>query len=102
MLESIGIQLIVFILTAVLGTLSGVFIGLHSKVKALFEITKAQGRKDIMTAYDHYVVREHKMTVERYDELHRIYEAYRKLGGNGTAHRLWSEIVETCNPYIVH
>lgn len=61
---------------------------------------KAMLRKEIVDAYQYYIVEGHKMTLERYQELKESYEAYLALGGNGIAKRLFKEIEEK-KPWIV-
>lgn len=68
--------------------------------KAMGQILKAIGRKEIMDAYQAYIIEGHKMTVERYEQLTEIYEAYAALGGNGTAKRMYEEITAK-RPWVV-
>lgn len=57
-------------------------------------------RKEIVDAYTCYVVEGQKMSVERFEELDESFEAYKGLGGNGTAKRLFEEI-RAKRPWIV-
>lgn len=97
-------SLIVFVCTAALGGLGGFVAATYSRfskqLRALFKLTKAQGRKEIVDAYQAYVVEGRHMTVERHRELAETFEAYTELGGNGTTKRLWDEI-EDLRPWIV-
>ena len=68
--------------------------------KAMLKIAKASARKEIVDAYEEYVVRKKKLTVERYDELVETFDAYIELSGNGTTKRLWEEI-QKVRPWIV-
>lgn len=68
--------------------------------KATAQIIKALGRKEIMDAYQTYVVDGHRMTVERFEQITEIIEAYAALGGNGTAKRMYEEI-KAKRPWIV-
>lgn len=68
--------------------------------KARIEIEKATARQDIFDAFERYVVRGEHMTIARYDEIIREYEAYKVLGGNGTAEAYMAEIKKK-RPYMV-
>lgn len=68
--------------------------------QAMAKVIKAMARKEIMDAYQLYIVEGHHMTVERFDQLTEIYEAYVDLGGNGTAKRMYEEI-KAKRPWIV-
>ncbi len=73
----------------------------HGKVeRARIEIEKATAREMIFDAYERYIVRGERMTIARYEELLRVYEAYRALGGNGTAKAYMEEIIAK-RPYLV-
>lgn len=71
-----------------------------SQDRAMAQILKATGRKEIMDAYQAYIIEGHKMTVERYEQLTEIYEAYAALDGNGTAKRMYEEITAK-RPWVV-
>jgi len=102
--ETVTVSVLVFIITGALGALGGFVVATYTKfskqVRAAFKLAKAQGRKEIVDAYQAFVVEGHKMTVERHRELAETYEAYTALGGNGTAKRLWAELGEI-DPWIV-
>ena len=68
--------------------------------RAVAKIIKALGRKEIMDAYQAYIVEERHMSVERFEQLTEIFEAYTDLGGNGTAQRMYEEI-KAKRPWIV-
>lgn len=68
--------------------------------EAISKVIKALGRKEIMDAYQLYIVEGHRMTVERFEQLTEVYEAYTVLGGNGTAKRMYEEI-KAKRPWIV-
>lgn len=70
------------------------------KNKAHMEVVKCTARRDILEAYERYVVRGEKMSVMRYDEIKREYDAYKTLGGNGTAENYMREI-EALHPYLI-
>lgn len=69
--------------------------------KARIEIDKCTARRDIFDAYEDYIVRGKHMTISRYDELEREFEAYLVLGGNGTAKKYMEEIRAKKKPYLV-
>lgn len=68
--------------------------------RAMSQIMKAIGRKEIMDDYQSYIVDGKHLTVERYEQLTEIYEAYAALGGNGTAKRMYEEITAK-RPWVV-
>ncbi len=73
----------------------------HGKVeKARIEIEKATARQDILEAYERYIVRGEHMSITRYDEIIREYNAYKTLGGNGTAEAYIDEIKKK-RPFLV-
>lgn len=68
--------------------------------RARIVIEKASARAHIKEAYQRYVIEGHKMTIAAYEELTEEYEAYRILGGNGTAKAYMEEITAKV-PYLV-
>ena len=68
--------------------------------KARIEIEKALARQMIFEAYEDYVINGKKLTIARYEELLRIFDAYTALGGNGTAKKYMEEI-KALKPYLV-
>lgn len=96
----VALQLLPSILTGVAGYLAAMLRRRTKQEKATAQIIKALGRKEIMDAYQTYVVEEHHMTVERFGQLSEIFGAYTDLGGNGTAKRMFEEI-KAKRPWIV-
>lgn len=96
------------VFVALLPTLAGGIFGylvamLRKRTKqdqATAQIIKALGRKEIMDAYQTYIVEGRHMTVERFEQLTEIFEAYTTLGGNGTVKRMYEEI-KAKRPWIV-
>lgn len=68
--------------------------------KARIEIEKSLARQMIFEAYEDYVINGKKLTIARYEELLRIFDAYTALGGNGTAKKYMEEI-KALKPYLV-
>ncbi len=103
-METVTASILIFIATGALGALGGFVMATYTKfakqVRAAFKLAQAQGRKEIVDAYQAFVVEGRHMTVERHRELAETYEAYTALGGNGTAKRLWAELGEI-DPWIV-
>lgn len=64
------------------------------------EIVKCSARRDILDAYERYIVRGEHMSITRYDEIEREYDAYKVLGGNGTA-KAYMEEIEKKRPFLV-
>lgn len=97
-------QLIVALLPSVATGIFGYLVAMlrrrTKEERATAQIIKALGRKEIMDAYQLYIVEGHRMTVERFEQLTEIYEAYTTLGGNGTAKRMYEEI-KAKRPWIV-
>lgn len=95
-------------ISALIGALvAGVIVRLKSsarhatdEMKAIKRGLRAILRKEIVDAYQYYIVEGHKMTVERIDELEKAFEAYEGLGGNGTAKELFN-VVKANRPWIV-
>lgn len=115
MQELIVNQLIVAIITLIVGTgggaIAGYFVGRfkeHKKLKnetkeiekARITIEKATARRLIFEAYDDYVIQRKHLTVDRFREISETYEAYILLKGNGTAKKYFNEISKI-NPYLV-
>lgn len=67
---------------------------------ATHEIMKALARQMIIDAYEKYIIHGEHLTIARYEELLRVYEAYKALGGNGTAEAYMREIIAR-KPYLV-
>lgn len=86
--------------TGVIGYLAGLLKRLTKREKARIIIDKASARAHVKEAYQRYVIEGHKMTIAAYEELTEEYEAYRILGGNGTAKAYMEEITAKV-PYLV-
>lgn len=94
------IALLPSLATGVFGYLVAMLRRRTKEERATAKIIKALGRKEIMDAYQLYIVEGHRMTVERFEQLTEIFEAYTTLGGNGTAMRMYEEI-KAKRPWIV-
>lgn len=98
------VQFVVPLIPSVATGVFGYLLAMHRKrtkeERATAQIIKALGRKEIMDAYQVYIVEGHHMTVERFEQLTEIFEAYTTLGGNGTAKRMYEEI-KAKRPWIV-
>lgn len=92
--------IIAMVVTGVMGFLIARVKHLSKFEKARVEIEKAMARQMIFDAYEDYVVKDKKLTIARYDELLRIFDAYTALGGNGTAKKYMEEI-KALKPYLV-
>lgn len=68
--------------------------------KARIIIEKASARAHIKAAYRRFIIDQEHMTIASYEELAEEYEAYRALGGNGTAKAYMEEIM-ALKPYLV-
>lgn len=73
---------------------------LTKKEKARMTVDKCTSRKYIFDAYERYIVRNEHMSTARYDEILDLYDAYKTLGGNGTAENYMNEIKQK-NPYLI-
>ena len=87
--------------TGVLGYLLARIKNFSKFEKARIEIDKCTARRDIFDAYEDYIVHGKTMTVARYDELEREFDAYTVLGGNGTAKKYMEEIRRKKQPFLV-
>lgn len=92
--------LVAMAVTGVLGFLIARVKHLSKFEQARVEIEKAMARQMIFDAYEDYVVKGKKLTIARYDELLRIFDAYTALGGNGTA-KQYMEAIKALKPYLV-
>lgn len=92
------------IITAASAGIAGFFIAkvthLTKKERARMVVDKCTSRKYIFDAYERYIVKAEHMSTARYDELLDLYDAYKTLGGNGTAERYMDEIRQK-NPYLI-
>lgn len=68
--------------------------------KATCEILNALARQMIIDAYEKYIIHGEHLTIARYEELLRVYDAYKALGGNGTAEVYMKEVTAK-KPYLV-
>lgn len=68
--------------------------------RATREITKALGRWLIFEAYEKYIISNEKLSIARYEEICRTFDAYKALGGNGTA-KAYMEEITARRPYLV-
>lgn len=94
------IAVVGMVATGVIGYLAGLLKRLTKREKARIIIDKASARAHVKEAYQRYVIEGHKMTIAAYEELTEEYEAYRILGGNGTAKAYMEEITAQV-PYLV-
>lgn len=94
------IAVVGMVATGVIGYLAGLLKRLTKREKARIIIDKASARAHVKEAYQRYVIEGHKMTIAAYEELTEEYEAYRILGGNGTAKAYMEEITAKV-PYLV-
>lgn len=97
---SVLLALLPSIATGIAGYLIALMRKRSKEERATTQIIKALGRKEIMDAYQSYIVEGHHMTVERFEQLTEIFDAYQVLGGNGTAKRMYEEI-KAKRPWIV-
>lgn len=56
-------------------------------------------RRELVDSYRRYVVEKHPMSVERSEEITACYEAYHRLGGNGTGEKMYKAICQV-NPMV--
>lgn len=49
-------------------------------------------RRELVDSYRRYVVEQHPMSIERSEEITACYEAYSRLGGNGTGNKMYAAI----------
>lgn len=98
--HQILLPLLPSVVTGIFGYLVAMLRRRTKEDRATAQIIKALGRKEIMDAYQVYIVEGHHMTVVRFEQLTEIFEAYTTLGGNGTAKRMYEEI-KVKRPWVV-
>lgn len=69
--------------------------------QAATNLIKCIARIYLVDFYDRFVVNDERMSVERWEEIGKLYEAYKELGGNGAGDRLYEELRKK-KPYIVN
>lgn len=62
---------------------------LSARDKALYEGMKTILRKELVDAYERYVVGGELLSYERKEEVDECYSAYKSLGGNGTGDQMY-------------
>lgn len=90
-----SMTLISMVVTGIAGYLIGVLKKRSKVEQARLEIDKSLARAEIVQAHKQHCVLGEPMSIDRYGELERIFNAYKTLGGNGTAERLFTEIKDT-------
>lgn len=100
------------VLSAVLGAVLGWVAGarkhrmeeaerIEAKTDANNDLTKCIARIFLVDFYDRFVVADERMSIERWEEIDRLYKAYKALGGNGTGDKLYNELLRK-RTYIVN
>lgn len=102
--EVLADNIISTIITAFAGALAGYLIArlkhIGKREKARITIEKATARRLIFEAYEDHVIQKKRLTVDRKREITETFEAYKTLGGNGTAQDYFDKI-EGITPYMV-
>lgn len=87
-------QAVTFAVSTALGLVLGMLKRANKRTQAFERGMKAVLRKDLVDAYDKYVVEGKPLTVERKHELTESYMAYADLGGNGTGKDMFDALSE--------
>lgn len=98
------ISVVGFIIATIGGVLAGFFAGKYKEHKqhkkerdeideARIMIEKATARRLIFEAYDDHYIQNKHITVDRKREIKETFEAYRLLGGNGTAKEYYEKLM---------
>lgn len=93
-----GVQLWVAALGAAASAAVGAALGLaarqRKRVKAIGDGVRSLLRCELVRAHREHCIRGEPMALEDREFVHRTYEAYHSLGGNGTGTRLYEELME--------
>lgn len=73
---------------------------LGKREKAERVILKTIARKEILDAHEKYVIKQAKMSVERYHEIVSIIDAYNSLGEDGSVKPFISDLLAV-KPYLI-
>lgn len=68
--------------------------GIARSVGALMDGMRSMLRCELVRAHREHCIRGEPMALEDREFVHRTYEAYHSLGGNGTGTRLYEELME--------
>lgn len=98
-LNAIASQVVSIAVSAVCGWLLAQMSSIHKRDEAIFAGMKAVLRREIVDAYQEYVVNAEPLSIERKQEVGDCYAAYAELGGNGLGEQLYKEFCEV--PVIV-
>lgn len=71
------------------------------KDEASIKILKMIARKEIMDAYEKFIVNKEPMTLEEFDYLTDVFNAYSDLDGNGTAEKMYEAFLSV-KPWIAN
>lgn len=88
----IASQVISIIVAAACGWLGARVTALRKRDEALYTGMKVLLRSSLNDAYEHYVVEQKPLTLERKREIDEAWDAYSALGGNGTGRMLYEEL----------
>lgn len=87
-------QLISIAVAGVCGFLAAQIKRMSARDKALYEGLKTILRKELVDAYERYVVGSELLSYERKEEVDECYAAYKSLGGNGTGDQMYKAFCE--------
>lgn len=73
----------------------------EKEAEASLDLIKCIARIYLVEFYDRFVVNNEPMSLERWEEVDKLYKAYKALGGNGTGDKLYAKLAAKV-PYIVN
>lgn len=73
----------------------------QQETQASIDLIKCIARIYLVEFYDRFVVDNEPMSLERWEEVDKLYKAYKDLGGNGTGDKLYEKLAAK-SPYIVN
>lgn len=87
-------QVVSIIVAGVCGWLAAQLRGIKRRDEALYKGMRALLRGRVIDAYEDHVVGEKPMSIERKESAHRVYLAYKELGGNGVVTGMHQAIMD--------
>lgn len=89
----IAAQVVSIIVAGVCGWLAAQLRGIKRRDEALYAGMRALLRGRVIDAYEDHIIEGRPMSVERKESAHRVYLAYKELGGNGVVSSMHDAIM---------
>lgn len=92
------------IVTALASGIAGFLISQVTKFskreRARMDIDLCTAHNDLLEAYQKYVIEKHKLSIDSYKYIQKLFAAYKTLGGNGTVEKYMDELL-AIKPYLI-